>query len=196
MTLPTIQPLETERLLLRPLELADEEPTQRLFPDWDIVRYLTHTVPWPYPNDGALAFYRDVALPKMRAGDAWFWSLRLKSSPDQLIGVIALFRGEDNNRGFWIGRPWQQRGLMTEASEAVTAYWFDTLGFSVLRVPKAVANKGSRRISEKGGMRLVATTEKDYVSGRLPTEIWEITADEWRRWRERKESCPASITSS
>jgi ribosomal-protein-alanine N-acetyltransferase len=28
-------------------------------------------------------------------------------------------------------------------------------------------------------MRLVAREEHEYVSGRLPTEIWEITAEEW-----------------
>jgi hypothetical protein len=32
-------------------------------------------------------------------------------------------------------------------------------------------------------MRVMATTERDYVSGRLPAEIWEITAEEWRAKR-------------
>jgi len=68
---------------------------------------------------------------------------------------------------------------MTEACEAVTDFWFNTLGFPVLRAPKAVGNAASRRISEKQGMRLVAVEDRDYVSGRLPSEIWEITAEEW-----------------
>jgi ribosomal-protein-alanine N-acetyltransferase len=69
---------------------------------------------------------------------------------------------------------------MTEACQAVTHFWFDTLNFSVLRAPKAVANIASRRISEKQGMRLIATEDRDYVSGRFSSEIWEITAEEWR----------------
>jgi ribosomal-protein-alanine N-acetyltransferase len=68
---------------------------------------------------------------------------------------------------------------MTEACEAVTDFWFNTLKLPVLRVTKAVANVVSSRISEKSGMRLVAMEERDYVSGRLPTEIWEITTEEW-----------------
>jgi len=44
-----IRTLETTRLLLRPLELADAEQTQQLFPHWEIVRYLANIVPWPYP---------------------------------------------------------------------------------------------------------------------------------------------------
>jgi RimJ/RimL family protein N-acetyltransferase len=72
---------------------------------------------------------------------------------------------------------------MTEAAEAVTDYWFDVLKFPVLRVPKAVDNLASRRISEKHRMRVVATETRHYVSGPALSEIWEITAEEWRAQR-------------
>ena len=175
--------LETLRLLLRPLTLADAAEVQILFPHWEIVRYLTNDVPWPYPPDGAYCFFHDVALPAMDRGEAWHWTLRLKTAPEKVIGGIGLMTREENNRGFWIAPPWQGQGLMTEASEAVTNFWFDTLGFPLLRVQKAAANAASRRISEKNGMRHVATVERDYVSGRLPAEIWEISAEEWRARR-------------
>jgi RimJ/RimL family protein N-acetyltransferase len=172
--------LETARLELRPLELADAAQTQLLFPHWEIVRYLATRVPWPYPPDGALTYYRDDALPAMARGEEWHWSLRLKTDPGQLIGEIALIRGENNNRGFWMGLSWQGQGLMSEAIEVATDYWFNELGFAVLRAPKAIANAASRKISEKTGMRVIARDERDYVGGRFPTETWEITADEWR----------------
>jgi RimJ/RimL family protein N-acetyltransferase len=69
---------------------------------------------------------------------------------------------------------------MTEAAEDTTDYWFGTLGQPVLRIFKAVENEASRRISLTQGMRCVATAEKDYVCGRLLSEVWEITAEEWR----------------
>lgn len=180
-----ISHLQTPRLLLRPLELSDADQAQILFPHWEIVRYLSTTVPWPYPPDGAHTFYRDVALPAIRRGDEWYWTLRLKTEPDQLIGCISLVKGEKDNRGFWLGLPWHRQGLMTEACEAATSFWFNVLKFPRLRVPKAVANTASRRISEKSGMRLVAREERDYVPRRLPTEIWEITAEEWNARREK-----------
>jgi len=171
--------IETRRLLLHPLELADAEQAQLLFGKWEIVRLLSDVVPWPFPADGALTYYRDVALPAMERGDEWHWTLRLKTNPGQLIGSIGLIKKGKANRGFWIGEQWQGQGLMTEACDAVTDYWFNVLKFPVLRAPKAVANAASRRISERQGMRIVATEERGYVSGRLPTEIWEITAEEW-----------------
>jgi [ribosomal protein S5]-alanine N-acetyltransferase len=170
---------------LRPLELADAPQAQLLFPHWEIVRYLSNAVPWPYPPDGAYTYYRDAALPAMDRGDEWHWTLRLKREQHQLIGGIALLKGENINRGFWLGLPWHGQGFMTEASEAVTEYWFNTLKFPLLRAPKAAANIASRHISEKSGMRMVAIEEREYVSGRLPTEIWEITAEEWNARRTR-----------
>jgi ribosomal-protein-alanine N-acetyltransferase len=172
-------PLETLHLLLRPLELSDAEQTQIIFPHWEIVRYLADTVPWPYPADGAYRYYQDDALPAIERGAAWMWSLRLKTNPREMIGLVTLMKNETNNRGFWIGQKWQGQDLITEACDAITDYWFNVLNFPVLRVPKAIANIASRRISERQGMRVVKTEERDYVSGRLPSEIWEITADEW-----------------
>ena len=121
----------------------------------------------------------NVALPAMERGDAWHWTLRLKTNPDQLIGSISLMRSEGENRGFWLGLPWQRQGLMSEACEIVTDFWFNDLAFSVLRVAKAISNVPSRRISEKQGMRVIATVERHCVDGRFPAEIWEIAPEEW-----------------
>lgn len=183
MTVPSI---ETPRLLLRPLELADADQVQQLFPHWDVVKHLNAIVPWPYPPDGARRFIAGVALPAMERGEQWTWSIRPRAEPDRLIGCINLRTGEDENRGFWLALPWQGQGLMTEASDRVTDFWFNTLHYPVLRVPKAIANTASRRISEKQGMRVVAVVERDYVSGRLPAEIWEITAEEWNATRRNR----------
>jgi RimJ/RimL family protein N-acetyltransferase len=176
----------TERLLLRPLELADAGQIQQLFPHWQIVRYLLNRVPWPYPADGALTYCRDLALPQMERGEAWHWTIRLLTDPERLIGFLGLVRGETDNRGFWMGLPWQGNGLMSEACEWANDFWFDELQFPVMRVAKATGNAASRRISEKLGMRLAGTGMRNYVSGRLPSEIWEITAEEWHAWKQRR----------
>jgi [ribosomal protein S5]-alanine N-acetyltransferase len=178
--------LSTDRLLLQPLQIDDAEQAQQLFPHWEIVQFLNTKIPWPFPADGALAYYRDVAIPAMERGEEWHWTLRLRESPNKLIGAIDLlsnFRGapECASRGFWLALPWHGRGLMTEAAIAVNNYCFDVLGFRCLRVPKAIANITSRRISEKTGMRVIATEHQDFIGGNLPAEIWEITAEEWRQ---------------
>jgi ribosomal-protein-alanine N-acetyltransferase len=115
-----IPELTTPRLILRPLSLDDTDTVQRLFPRIEVVRFLASRVPWPYPADGAFTFLRDVVLPSMEAGTEWHWSIRLKTAPDQLIGMINVRDSSDDNRGFWLDPAWHGQGLMTEASDAVT----------------------------------------------------------------------------
>jgi ribosomal-protein-alanine N-acetyltransferase len=178
-----MQSLATTRLHLVPLSISDAPSIQRTFPKWEIVRWMDGAVPWPYPEDGAESYLRHVALPAIEAGNGWHWSLRPREQPDLLIGVVCLRDHPDDNRGFWLAPEWQQRGLMTEASDAVTDFWFEVLGREILRVPKAVDNPSSRRISEKRGMRVIARFPKQLVSGVHDVELWEISRDVWREQR-------------
>ncbi|MFE4109511.1 GNAT family N-acetyltransferase [Kosakonia sp. YIM B13611] len=175
----TTPELETARLLLKPLASEDATQIQRIFPRWEIVRYLIASVPWPYPEGAAQHYVDNVALVANRAGEGWFWTLRRKADPAELMGVICLMNTPDNNRGFWLAPEWQGQGYMTEACHVVNDYWFNVLDRDVLRAPKAVVNARSKKISERSGMRLVRRQKGQYVAGELDTELWEITRDEW-----------------
>jgi [ribosomal protein S5]-alanine N-acetyltransferase len=166
-----IPSLETARLLLRPMELDDLSQIQAIFPQWEIVKYLNRKVPWPFPPNGAEMFISEMALPAMEHGDGWFWTIRRKISPNELIGVINLRTNEDEHRGFWLDPRVRGQGYMTEACDAVTEFWFEVLKFPLMRVAKVVENTASRRISEKQGMKVTGAAERDYVCGRLPAEF-------------------------
>ena len=93
-----VQP-ETKRLFLRPLQLADAEETERLFPQWEIVTFLNAVVPRPWRKGLVLRQYRHGVLPAIERGEEWYWSLRLKESSGRLIGKISLHQIEWDNRG-------------------------------------------------------------------------------------------------
>ncbi len=171
---------DTARLVLRPLAIEDAPRIQQIFPHWEIVRHLHNRIPWPYPPDGAENFLRGHALPAIERGDEWHWGLRLNSAPDEIIGAISLVRAEANNRGFWLGLDYHGQGLMSEAADWANDYWFNVLGFDVLRVSKSAANTASRKISQRQGMRLIGHELRHYVGGPAASEIWELTAAEWR----------------
>lgn len=177
--------LVTERLLLRPLCHEDAPQIQEKFPHWEIVKYLSVVVPWPYPDDGAEDFIRDIALPAMARGEAWHWSIRPKSAPSELIGVISLRKGVDN-RGFWLAPNWQKQGIMSEAAIAVTDFWFDVLGEEIMRIPKAIENEGSVKISQRSNMRPIRTEIREYVGGKMISQIWEIAKEEWHDFRNKQ----------
>jgi len=176
MQIPT---LKTDRLLLKPLVSADALQIQKIFPRWEIVRYMVASIPWPYPDDAASHYVDNIALPAMAEGLAWVWTIRLRNNPDNLIGVISVNEAEDNNRGFWLVPEYQGQGLMREASVAATDFWFNTLKKPVLRAPKAAVNLRSQTISTSSGMRLIKTEKVQFVCGLLDSELWEITRDEW-----------------
>jgi ribosomal-protein-alanine N-acetyltransferase len=179
-----VRPIETARLCLKPLTLDDAPAIQLMFGVWEVVRWLE--VPWPYPLDGALTFVSKIALPQMAAGHAWFWSIRHKSAPGELIGLISLKEVEDDNRAFWLSPTWWGAGLMTEACDAITDFWFEELGRTNLRVHKAVDNIASRRISERQGMRVVRTSTSALASGEHRSEVWELSREEWREHSARR----------
>jgi len=178
--LPPTPVLETARLILRPYEARDIPAVQRIFPQWDLVRWLHAGIPWPYPDDGAATNMAEC-LARRAKGERFFWAVTLKGS-DDLVGRIDLwpFDGKVRDmRGFWLDPALHGQGLMTEAAEAVTAYAFEVLGWPFLYLTNAVANRASARVKEKQGAELVAVEQRDYVSGPAEGQIWRLDRDAW-----------------
>jgi RimJ/RimL family protein N-acetyltransferase len=93
----------TTRLELRAITLSDSKAIQQIFPKWEIVKFLLSGVPWPYPEDGAITFMRDDTLPAVARGEEWAWSIRPRSDPGTLIGVMSLFAKENEVLGLRSG---------------------------------------------------------------------------------------------
>lgn len=185
--LPRPPILATNRLVLRPFVPTDAETIQRVFPRWEIVQYLGSTIPWPYPADGAKEFVDGVLASEGESKD-FHWAIALNENPDELIGVIGLHpKSEVSNRGFWLSPEYWRQGLMSEATEAVTDFWFDTFGDRPLVVDNATANTGSRRVKERIGAEFLGSHEFKFVSGLQPAEKWRITKDIWEKYKKGRE---------
>lgn len=179
--MPPTPVLETERLILRPLQQEDVPAIQRIFPQWEVVRYLHAGIPWPYPADGA-ATNMTEGLEIMRRREQCLWAITLKGGDGQLSGRIDL-RPDDgvsrDMRGFWLDPALHRRGLMMEAAERVTAFAFIDLGWPHLWLTNAADNVGSARIKEKQGARLIETVPNRYVSGEGMRMVWRLDRDAW-----------------
>lgn len=172
--------LETERLILRPLRQEDVPAIQRIFPQWEVVRYLHDTVPWPYPDDGAATNMADCLATRAR-GEKFYWAITCKGS-DELVGRIDLWRFDGqlkDMRGFWLDPALHGRGLMTEAADAVTAYAFEVLEWPYLYLTNAEANVASHRVKEKQGAVIEERVPGRYVSGPGTKVVWKLTREAW-----------------
>jgi len=171
---------ETTRLILRDITEEDAPAYEKHFIDYEVIGTMSHMVPWPYPENGVREYIRNTVIPN-QCVDQWFWGICLKSS-DELIGAIWLRRkGTPSNRGFWLGKKFWGRGIMTEAVKPVTDYTFDVLGFEKLVLANAVGNPASRRIKEKMGAVFVRTEPAIYVNASYTErEVWELTRECWK----------------
>ena len=178
--LPPTPTLETARLILRPIERRDIPAIQRIFPQWEVVRWLHAAVPWPYPPDGAETHVSQCLQARAR-GEKFHWAITLKGS-DELRGRIDLWRFDGENRdmrGFWLDPELHGQGLMTEAAEAVTGYAFEVLEWPWLYLTNAVENRASARVKEKQGAVEIARERRAFVSGETDRQVWRLTRDAW-----------------
>lgn len=175
--------LETDRLLLTPITLKDAEFYQQAFEQWAVVRNMSARIPWPFPEQGALFYIKNIAFPAIEEGREWHCSIREKSNPQRVIGEVMLgwFQlGEHvDNRGFWLVPEAWGKGIMTEASTVATHFWFRETQAPLLKALKVIGNNASKRISIKQGMRWMGHTQLQCVSGLQPADIWAITREEW-----------------
>ena len=177
MKVPTFQ---TKRLLLKPVTIHDAPSYKKYFINYAVISQLSASVPWPYPEDGVEWFLNNVILPN-QGKDRWVWGLFLKDNPDELIGVVDLWRkGVPEHRGFWLGEPFWERGYMTEAVEPITAYAFNELGFEELILSNALGNVKSRRIKENANAEMIGIRDTAFVDPNLTqAETWRLTKENW-----------------
>ncbi len=177
--------LETERLQLRPLTLDDAPAIQKQFERIEVARYLSTTVPWPYPSNGAISYLKDVVLPSVARGRERSWGIILEG---KLIGAISIRNHGEENRGFWLTPEFWGMGFMGEASERINEYILDELRWPHLVTGNAVENVASSRLKSTQGFEKISVFSKAFVGGTMDYEQWKITLGAWIRHRRSEQS--------
>ncbi|NLM30423.1 MAG: GNAT family N-acetyltransferase [Methanomicrobiales archaeon] len=143
--------ISTDRLILRPFEIADARDVQHLAGDYAVSR--TTLIPYPYP-DGLAGIWIASIQRGIERGEVAAFAITLARS-GRLIGSIRLQIDRMNARGelgFWIGRPFWGQGYATEAVRAVIGYGFSDLGLNRIYGMHFARNPASGRVMEKCGM--------------------------------------------
>lgn len=106
--------ISTERLVLRGPVRGDAEAIYRLASDINVAG-MTSNIPHPYGPGDAEAFL-DRALARRWDEEPGFV---VEHRNFGLVGMVGFKGGERAELGFWLGRPYWNRGYMTEAVRAV-----------------------------------------------------------------------------
>ncbi len=142
------QVLKTDRLVLRPLQMADAAAIAALACEFDVAR-MTARMPHPYALDDARAWIGQIA----GSGETVFAITR----DSELIGCAGYvpLDGIRAEIGYWLGKPWWGRGLATEAAGALVQDVFETGGFEQIDTGHFSDNAASGRVLEKLGFKYI-----------------------------------------
>jgi RimJ/RimL family protein N-acetyltransferase len=155
--------LITERLLLRPLTLADAPDVQRLAGEREIAA-TTAAIPHPYP-DGAAEAWIETHAGRFARGEAAAFAVTRRAD-SALLGVVGLEINAEMQRaelGYWIGKPYWNQGYCTEAAAAVVRFALLDLGLRRVFARHFSRNPASGRVMQKIGMRHEGTLRRHAV---------------------------------
>lgn len=151
--LPTPQPaLKTPRLWLRAFDLADGPVVQSLAGD-ERIASTTLNIPHPYKDGVAEAWilsHRQLYI----AGVVASFGIVLQDTRE-LVGAIGLHLEPRHLRaelGYWVGAPYWNRGLATEAGRAILEFAFGVLELNRVHATHFLRNPASGAVMRKLGM--------------------------------------------
>ena len=147
-----IPQLETDRLILRRLQLNDAEDMHEYAHRADVTRHLT----WdPHPNIAYTREYLAYVSAHYAAGDFHDWAVIDRES-DRMIGTCGFTRfhyeSDCAEIGYVIHPAYWGRGIATEAVGAVIRFGFQRLELNRIEAKFMEENMASRRVMEKNGM--------------------------------------------
>ncbi len=136
----------------RPIRYADKETLVKLANNKNIWNNLRDLFPHPYTNADAQNFIDSVKLQKPRVTFAITYNYKF-------VGVIGIIPQPDVYRkgaeiGYWIGEPYWNKGISTDALKLATDYGFNELKLERLYAGVFSFNHASKRVLEKCGYEL------------------------------------------
>jgi RimJ/RimL family protein N-acetyltransferase len=176
--------IETERLLLTPLQLSDAKDLLYYRSKPDISAFLS----WkPQTIGEAEEYIRKAHLISANTPESWYQlAVRIKDS-GALVGDIGLhFLGPQNQQvelGYAVSDAYQGKGYATEAIKAVLAFLFTT--YTKHRITASVDPQNSKSIQllKRVGMRQEAHHLKSlWIDGEWVDDIiFAVLREEWEQ---------------
>ena len=147
-----IPEIETERLILRKMGVADADDMYSYARRPDVTKYLTWN---PHPNKNYTRDYLEYVETRYAAGEFFDWAIIEKIS-QHMIGTCGFtrfnFNANGGEVGYVINPDYRGRGYAPEALKAVMDFGFEVLKLVRIEANYMEGNLASRRVMDKVGM--------------------------------------------
>lgn len=139
------------RLILRALRYSDAEAIESYVSDIDVAG-MTARIPHPFPKGEALKHLKRT-IPELEKGQELAFAIVFKENENDLIGAISLEKltGCEPEIGYWLGKPYWGRGLMTEALKEIIKIAFSQHSMGSLFARTHLQNAASQKVLLKAG---------------------------------------------
>jgi RimJ/RimL family protein N-acetyltransferase len=145
--------LLTPRLVLRQLR-ADDIPALIKYANNEKIADKVINIPYPYQEHEAV-FRISYVLQGFKAKLRYVFAIVLRET-DELIGEIGIHLVNNNGDaqvGYWIGEPFWNMGIATEAMQAVVKFGFEQLKLKDIFATIHVDNPASGMVAQHCGLR-------------------------------------------
>jgi len=179
--IPTI---DTRRLHLRGFQRRDTVDVFGYASDPAVLLHTTGLTPRSVEDSQVFV---DSMLRK--AANSYAWAICVKGK-SRVIGAVEFGLQDETEGGihYALGLEFWNRGLMTEACQAVLAWAFSVhSNLACVTTEAVVENRGSTRVMEKCGMRYQRTVEHTWEKFDNPVQlaVYSIDREQWDRFRDR-----------
>ncbi|MGN6184659.1 MAG: GNAT family N-acetyltransferase [Thermoanaerobaculia bacterium] len=169
--------LRTRRLTLRPFTLDDAPIVQQLAGEYEIALN-TLMIPHPYP-DGAAADWIASHDDDHRENRIHHFAI----DDGSLCGAIALVMKDESMAeiGYWLGKPYWNRGYVSEAARELVRHGFEDLGLRRIFAGCFKRNVASARVMEKAGLTYEGMLRHHMMKWGEPQDVtfYGVLRDEW-----------------
>ncbi len=153
-----IDPIRTERLVIREIEPRDREPLLAIVRDPDQIRHMLLVLDTEEQLDGFLS----LAIAEASAQQRFQWHFAVEDATSgRYLGSCCLMVEHDSlssaELGYWFLREAWGKGFATEASAAILDLGFCRLGFHRIWGKCHTENVASAKVMEKLGMTYEGT---------------------------------------
>lgn len=148
LVLPEFPVLETSRLRLREMTIADKAAVFRIFSDDEVTRYYDFET-FTTEQQAAELILRQKS--RFEMGEAIRWGITQRLS-EEVIGTVGLVVDVHNGLGglgYDLARPYWRMGIMTEALNIVIRFAFRTVKVNRLQALVMPGNVASAALLEK-----------------------------------------------
>ena len=165
-----IPTLETERLILRKMQVSDSADMYEYAKLDSVTRYLTW---FSHQNENYTKDYLKFISTKYTMGDFYDWALVYKEN-EKMIGTCGFtrfdFQSNKAEIGYVINPEYWGQGLTVEAASAVISFGFENFSLHRIEAKFIMGNSASLSVMKKLGMTFEGyAREEQFIKGTYKT---------------------------